>query len=119
MKYTMITGASKGLGLETVKLLSRQDDCQVVALSRHLSEALKAVIDASEGRVCHQSIDLSEPDNALLVFQTLLNGLDLSCEDAVTLVNNAGTIGPIAPFKRWMPLNLFKTSMSISSLRAC
>lgn len=119
MKYTIITGASKGLGLESVKLLSKQEDCQVLALSRHLSEALKAVIDASEGRVRHQSIDLSEPNNALSAFQTLLNGLDLSCEDAVTLFNNAGTIGPIAPlqavdaaeFVQNINVNLLSTSL--------
>lgn len=56
-----MTGASRGLGLEIVRQEVSAGN-SVVAISRHVGEALNGLINESNGAIRHVSCDLSSPE---------------------------------------------------------
>jgi NADP-dependent 3-hydroxy acid dehydrogenase YdfG len=79
MKTAIVTGASKGVGYATVKLLS-ENGYRVIAVSRNLSEINKLQSDNIET----YQLDVTQPNEILAFFEKYKDiSLDL-------LVNNAG-----------------------------
>jgi len=87
MKNILITGASKGIGFETVKLFLQQNDCRVIAISRNIKSLVELAntIDESD-RLIPISFDLTEDNHSELA--TYLN----ECEQIDILINNAGLL---------------------------
>ena len=79
MKTAIVTGASKGVGLATVKLLS-ENGYRVIAVSRNLSEVFRLQSENIEPYI----MDITQPKEIELFFEQHKDiTLDL-------LVNNAG-----------------------------
>lgn len=100
MSSYLVTGAGRGVGLELAAQLSRKPSSEVSVVfattrSSQPPATLKTLIDASQGRVVHIPITLTEKSSiasgASLVEQKLgtARGLDV-------LINNAGVM-PAAP----------------------
>ena len=89
MTSYLITGCSRGLGLELTKLLSSQSDVIIFATARSLTPALQSVVNSSNGRVHFIALDVTNGESlaaaVVEVTQKLGsgNGLDI-------LINNAG-----------------------------
>jgi NAD(P)-dependent dehydrogenase (short-subunit alcohol dehydrogenase family) len=90
MASYLITGCSRGIGLEAVKLLSASSTISsVFATARKLSPALQEVIESSNGRVQFVTLDVSRDESVSAAVQEVTarlgagKGLDV-------LVNNAG-----------------------------
>lgn len=91
-KLYIVTGSSKGLGKALVSQLLKDVDVSVIGISRQ--------DEPSRDRYTHLSMDLSDTDD-------LVNTLDKIFPhgnfDELTLINNAGWIGEIAPFGKLDP----------------
>ena len=57
-KTVLVTGATRGLGLEIARLAAR-DGYTVIAVGRHLSDELAELIAAAESRVLFEAFDFS------------------------------------------------------------
>lgn len=79
-RTAVVTGASKGIGLETVRVLA-DEGARVVAVSRTRTPELAAI-----GGVAHVAADLADPEAAAVVADVT--------GDADVLVNNAGGVLP-------------------------
>lgn len=87
MKYTVITGASSGIGYETAKVLAQKGKSLVLVARRtdeleKLRDEVKAL--APDTDVILRSVDLTESDNVHELYESLK---DLDIE---TWINNAG-----------------------------
>lgn len=87
MKYTVITGASSGIGYETAKLLAEKGKSLVLVARRtkeleSLRDEIKSISPDSD--VLIESIDLSYSENVYALYESLTN-LDIE-----TWINNAG-----------------------------
>lgn len=94
----IITGASRGLGLE-LALKSCRPGSTVVGLSRGMSDELASHAFSKGALLLQWQVDLSECEQ---VAQRLENWLMLQNEEnftEVTLINNAGTLGLMAPLE--------------------
>ncbi|MFK7908629.1 MAG: SDR family NAD(P)-dependent oxidoreductase [Chitinophagales bacterium] len=87
MKNILITGASKGIGFETVKLFLQQDDCRVIAISRNI-ESLVGLKNTrgTPNRLIPISFDLTNDSHSELVAHLS----DFAHVDI--LINNAGLL---------------------------
>lgn len=86
-KYTVITGASSGIGYETAKAFAqRGKNLVIVARSKENLEKLKAEIlnDHPEVDVIVKDVDLSITSNVYKLYE------ELKPYDLETLINNAG-----------------------------
>jgi NAD(P)-dependent dehydrogenase (short-subunit alcohol dehydrogenase family) len=90
MASYLITGSSRGIGLELTKLLTSSSDVRTVfATARSLSPALQEVVNSSNGRVQFVPLEVAKEDSIAAAVQEVTqklgpgNGLDV-------LVNNAG-----------------------------
>lgn len=91
MATYFITGTSRGIGLQlTASLASRptSEVTKVFAAARKQSDGLKKLIEGSDGRVQFVPLEITSPQSAKEVAQTVeesLNGKGLD-----VLINNAG-----------------------------
>ncbi len=93
---TILTGASRGMGLAMARQLLREGH-DLVCLSRHASELLAAEA-AAAGRACEQwTEDLSRPEAAAARLQAWLTARGEAGLASLALINNAGVIPHIAP----------------------
>lgn len=93
---TIITGASRGMGLAMAQqLLDAGHD--LLCISRTHSDELGQRATRL-GRRCEQwAMDLSESGSAAMRLEVWLAGIDRSALGSATLINNAGLLPPIAP----------------------
>lgn len=96
----VLTGASRGLGLATLKLLLERYSARVATLSRSYPEALKEVVAKyGQDRVLVVQGDISKPeDNAKVVKSAVdtFGGID-------SVILNAGSLEPIGQSLRLGP----------------
>jgi NAD(P)-dependent dehydrogenase (short-subunit alcohol dehydrogenase family) len=90
---TVVTGASKGIGLAIVRTLLAEGAC-VVAASRTLSPELDELAGASLRHVAVDLMDPSAPDRVLHEAERAFGGLDV-------LINNAGGPPPGSTLPRF------------------
>ena len=82
MKNVLITGASRGIGFETVKLFLEKTDYQVIAISRNI-KPLEAL---SSKRLTSISFDITQSDyTSLSSFLEKIETIDI-------IINNAGLL---------------------------
>lgn len=93
---TILTGASRGMGLAMAHQLLAPDRL-LLCVSRHLNDALDVAARECGGTLLQWSQDLAEPASARLRLHTWLDGLDHRTLASATLINNAGMIPRIGP----------------------
>src|SRR5215471_303085 len=89
MTTILITGANRGIGLEFVRQYA-QEGATIIACCREPAKAkdLKAIADASGGKVRVMTADVSKPDSIASLAR------DLKATPIDILINNAGISGP-------------------------
>ncbi|MGI4779978.1 MAG: SDR family NAD(P)-dependent oxidoreductase [Janthinobacterium lividum] len=93
---TLITGASRGMGRAMAGQLLAAGHT-LVCISRKTDDALAAEATAAGATLEQWSFDLAAPQAAAERIGAWLAAQDARVFDSVTLINNAGTIGRIAP----------------------
>jgi benzil reductase ((S)-benzoin forming) len=88
---TIITGASRGLGLAMAEQRLARGD-RVLAIARH-----PTAVSANAGELLSWSLDLSAPEAAAEQLQQWLQAQDSQGLASVSLINNAAVITPPAP----------------------
>ena len=96
---TLITGSSRGLGAALVaqRLLPGH---AVLGLSRQQNVALQAQADAAGLALTQWPVDLGDAAPVALNLAQWLARLDASALVSVSLINNAGVVGTLAPLDR-------------------
>lgn len=97
----LITGASKGIGFETVKLFSQSQNTFVVAVSRNIDPLTKLVNQKNTHSVLPIKADITSPADQKRIIKTL-KALGLKID---ILINNAGEIVN-KPFEKITPKEL-------------
>jgi NAD(P)-dependent dehydrogenase (short-subunit alcohol dehydrogenase family) len=93
---TILTGASRGMGLAMAQqLLAAGHD--LLTISRKPNEELAAQAERAGRRCEHWPQDLARADTAAARLETWLKAQDSGTLASVTLINNAGLIPRIAP----------------------
>jgi benzil reductase ((S)-benzoin forming) len=90
---TLITGASRGLGLAIAQQLVAQGH-RVLTIARQRSDALPPSVTQWTDR------NLADPGQTLLELEAWLGALDLRDVASITLINNAGVVTTPAPIGR-------------------
>ena len=96
---TIITGSSRGLGAALVaqRLLPGH---VVLGIARQTNAALQAQADAAGLRLEQWPLDLADAAPVALRLQAWLAGFDGSKLASVSLINNAGVVGRLAPLEQ-------------------
>ncbi|KAJ9126274.1 hypothetical protein QFC24_002005 [Naganishia onofrii] len=89
----IVTGASKGLGLEVVKILLNRYSAKVVAVSRSVPQPLKDLAESSQGAVELVTGDVADPSTSERACATALDKFG----KINGLILNAGTLDPLGP----------------------
>lgn len=84
----LVTGASKGIGLELVREFAAQGGCLVIAVSRNIAPLLKLVREENTHSILPLKADITNPQHIKKIVQTVA-ALELRLD---VLVNNAGQI---------------------------
>lgn len=93
---TILTGASRGMGLAMAEQLLQQGH-QLITIARQRNTALDALAANLQVPLQQWQHDLSAPEAAASTLRSFLQAHDAAQTNAVTLINNAGVIPPIAP----------------------
>jgi NAD(P)-dependent dehydrogenase (short-subunit alcohol dehydrogenase family) len=88
---TILTGASRGLGLAMAESLLASGH-HVIAVARRAVE-----LQAAPGQLESWSLDLAQPLAAATQLETWLAGCDAAAYSEATLINNAGVVSRLAP----------------------
>ena len=89
MKYAIVTGASRGLGLEVTKKLIERD-YRVITVARNQPNVMTS-------NDIHISGDLSNLDEVKRILNQIQVELVGKPIEELVVVNNAGTVNPIGP----------------------
>jgi len=115
----IVTGASKGIGFETVLAMSKQADSHILALSRDekgLSELAKAA-ENQAGNVTVLPYDLLKPNDAQLHDWVARNGgLDVVLNNAGVLINKPFSELTLADWQESFSVNLFSAVALLQTL---
>lgn len=99
MKHlTILTGASRGMGLAMAQQLLHPD-AQLVCISRHANAALTAQAAASGADLEQWCLDLADGATAAQRMSGYLHGLNPNTLASATLINNAGVISDLVPLR--------------------
>jgi benzil reductase ((S)-benzoin forming) len=95
LQWYIITGASQGIGKAMMRRLMRPG-CRLTGIARGDGSSLLAEAQARNVPLHWISSDLSDPSNIESVMAEAFSALEAKPE-GVYLINNAGTVEPIAP----------------------
>lgn len=93
---TILTGASRGMGLAMARQLLGPDRL-LLCMSRQINDTLEAEALDRGTTLIQWSQDLADPATARLRLQAWLDGQDHRALSGATLINNAGMIPRIGP----------------------
>lgn len=85
MKWIIVTGDSRGLGLEIVKVILKNEEYNVIGISRSHSDSVKEVQHQFQDRYVHINYDLSNADGIKGLYLKELR----KYQNIVGFVNNA------------------------------
>jgi len=90
----ILTGASRGLGAALARALLARPDTLLITVARHADAELDTHARDAGARVQQHQADLSNPDTAEQLAQTLCAALPRDAQRYL-LINNAGTLDPV------------------------
>ena len=94
---TILTGASRGMGLALAQQLCTQADAQLLCISRQNAPALDSWAAAKGAHLVQWRADLAQPIPVSQRLLAWLQQIDPSQLASATLINNAGVIGHLGP----------------------
>ncbi|MCW3478716.1 SDR family NAD(P)-dependent oxidoreductase [Neisseriaceae bacterium JH1-16] len=97
---TIVTGASRGLGLALTSALLAAGQ-QVVAAARSLPPELAELQARHPGQLHWQAVDLADAAAAAALLPAALTQLGAGPFASLTLINNAGVVTPIGLVGQW------------------
>ncbi|MET0310876.1 MAG: SDR family NAD(P)-dependent oxidoreductase [Burkholderiaceae bacterium] len=96
---TILTGASRGMGLAMARLIL-QDGGTLLCISRRSNDQLAADAKASGATLEQWEQDLAEPAAAAQRLAQWLAAQDADAFSSASLINNAGVVAKIAPLSQ-------------------
>ncbi|NMM75247.1 short-chain dehydrogenase [Rhodococcus sp. SRB_17] len=102
---TILTGASRGMGLAMARQLLRPGHL-LLAISRHANTDLAAQAQASGAQLEQWQQDLAQGEAAAERLRSWLGAQPRGEVQSATLINNAGVIPPVAPLSASAPADL-------------
>jgi 3-oxoacyl-[acyl-carrier protein] reductase len=118
----IVTGASRGIGFELVRLLAREGGYRIMAVSRDAGrlERLKQQTEGDPGTVLPLPFDLERLDdigqNFLPLVMEHFDSLDILVNNAGLLINKAFKELGLADFQRSLAVNYLSPAMLIQGL---
>lgn len=94
MKVFIITGTSRGLGNSLVRKLIDSNH-HIFCIARKTKDELTAYAKEKKCRMDYLEFDLSEVLRIEELMNTVFNRINLSEIEAISLINNAGTLAPM------------------------
>ena len=94
---TILTGASRGMGLALAQQLCSQANAQLLCISRQSAPALDSWASSKGASLVQWRADLSQPIPVAQKLLAWLQQLDPAQFASITLINNAGVIGHLGP----------------------
>lgn len=104
-QLTIITGASRGMGLE-LALQLLQPGQQLLCISRQTSQVLEHAAKAAGAPLLQWQQDLAQGEQACVRLATWLRDQPANHFARATLINNAGVIPPVMPLSQSSPQDL-------------
>ena len=86
MKFSVITGASSGMGRDFVKMIAKIEDCEEIRVIARRAERLAEIKSETGKRIVPIELDLSHEES----FETYAKLLEEAEADVIALVNAAG-----------------------------
>ena len=105
---TILTGASRGMGLAIAGQLCRSD-ALLLCISRGRSAALDDLARERGASLVQWTADLSDPADIAARVQAWLLAQDMAQLASATLINNAGMIGRLGPLDPALPQDVATT----------
>ncbi|MGE0097730.1 MAG: SDR family NAD(P)-dependent oxidoreductase [Hydrogenophaga sp.] len=102
---TILTGASRGMGLAMARQLLTPD-LQLLCISRRASDELNELAKKKGAALTQWTQDLADTGGAAARLQAWLETLDTKTLQSATLINNAGVIPRIGPLEDCPPEDL-------------
>ena len=93
---TILTGASRGMGLAMAEQLCRPDQ-QLLCISRGVSAALETLASQQGTELWQWQADLAQPHAVADRLSQWLHTVDPTQLSSASLINNAGVIGHLGP----------------------
>ncbi|MCJ0742763.1 (S)-benzoin forming benzil reductase [Pedobacter montanisoli] len=100
-KVLIITGGSKGIG-EGIVNAYLADGFKIYSIARNVNKDLSTAVKQF-------AFDLTLIENIERLFEDIFKEIDPKETGQITLINNAGTLGEIAPLARLKPLDMQQT----------
>ena len=97
---TILTGASRGLGLAIARQLLASPDCTLLCISRSTNAGLTALADATGATLEQWARDLADGAGAAQAMASWLQTHAAIAWASATLINNAGVISALAPLRQ-------------------
>jgi len=94
---TILTGASRGMGLALAQQLCDQANAQLLCISRQSAPALDSWAASKGASLVQWRADLAQPTPVAQKLLAWLQQLDPAQFASITLINNAGVIGHLGP----------------------
>jgi benzil reductase ((S)-benzoin forming) len=98
MNYYIITGTSRGIGEALAKSIIEPGNT-LFAVSRTMNEDLVEYASSLNVPVYYHEADLSKREEAELFINSVFEKINLTVNDKIALINNAGMLEPVAPLK--------------------
>jgi benzil reductase ((S)-benzoin forming) len=98
MNYYIITGTSRGIGEALAKSIIEPGNT-LFAVSRTMNEDLVEYASSLNVPIYYHEADLSKREEAELFISSFFEKINLTVNDKIALINNAGMLEPVAPVK--------------------